>query len=138
MHRHFIFVALSLLICSLSVITGCGYSDLGAVTGKVTLDGVPVEGATLEFQPDEEGASPSIGITDAAGEYTLKYTRDSYGAKVGTHKVRITLPTTSMDENGVETIVPQPIPARYNSATTLVSEVKPGSNTFDFELEKGK
>ena len=45
---------------------GCGRGgpELGRVTGTVTLDGTPLAGARIEFQPQAQDTSPSYGTTD--------------------------------------------------------------------------
>ena len=112
-------------------ISGCGGggADLGDVSGKVTLDGQPLAGALVEFQPAE--GRGSIGVTDAQGSYRLSHTEDLQGAVLGTHTVRITLADDDED--------PQPgggrIPARYNSLSELTAEVKSGSNELNYDLQ---
>jgi hypothetical protein len=112
---------------------GRGWPELGDVSGVVTLDGVPVEGATVTFQPlPPEGedqpshVSASVGLTDKDGRYTLMYVQDAAGAAVGRHKVTISAPMP----NGRERL-----PKRYNVMTELTSEVQAGSNDADFELK---
>lgn len=114
---------------------GCGDDgpERGNVTGKVTLDGEPLEGADLEFQPKE--GSPSYGTTNDDGKYKLMYTRDKKGAMVGEHTVKITTSTTATDANGNEIRVPQRVPPEF-SQQGVVREVEPGGNKFDFELRK--
>jgi len=113
---------------------GCGGDgpELGTVKGKVTLDGEPLEGADLEFQPKE--GSPSYGTTDDNGRYDLMYTRDKRGAMLGEHTVKITTSTTDVDERGNEIRVPQRVPPEY-SQVGVTKEVKPGTNKFNFELK---
>ena len=114
---------------------GCGGGgpDRGTVTGTVTLDGQPLEGADLEFQPEE--GSPSYGTTDDDGEYDLMYTRDKRGAMLGEHTVRITTSTTDTDDRGNEVRVPQRVPPEYSQAG-VTKDVKPGRNKFDFDLKQ--
>jgi len=115
-------------------LTGCGSDgpERGIVTGKVTLNGAPLPGADVEFQPEE--GSPSYAMTDDKGRYDLMYTRDKRGAMVGEHTVRIVTPTTSTDPEGNQVMVPQQVPPKYNAGSTLTRDVKPGKNKFDFEL----
>ena len=119
-----------LLVIAIAPLTGCvGTNDrpkLGTVTGKVTLDGQPLAGAGVSFQPQELRAS--LGYTDKQGRYELTYLRDIKGAAVGTHQVRIDrMPQT-------EGAPVKHLPARYNRETELTREVTPGSNVVDFEL----
>ncbi len=115
-------------------VTGCGGDgpERGIVTGKVTLNGAPLPGADVEFQPEE--GSPSYAMTDDKGRYDLMYTRDKRGAMIGEHTVRIMTPTTGTDTQGNEIRVPQQVPPKYNAGSTLTREVKPGRNSYDFEL----
>ncbi|GIW98513.1 MAG: hypothetical protein KatS3mg111_1846 [Pirellulaceae bacterium] len=76
-----------------SVVVGCGESipETAKVTGKVTLDGKPVEGAVVTFQPDGEG-KPATGKTDANGQYTLMtafQTKTVEGVVPGTYKISV-------------------------------------------------
>lgn len=115
--------------------SGCSNSGpkLEKVSGRVTLDGEPLEGADLEFQPQQ--GSPSYGTTDDDGDYKLMYTRDKKGAMVGEHTVRITTSTTATDERGNEIKVPQRVPPEF-SRKGVVKEVKPGRNRLNFDLEQ--
>lgn len=108
--------------------------DLAAVSGKVTLDGEPVRNALVQFIPiatdtkksnDMLFVSAAAGYTDPEGRYTLFYTSVA-GAPMGTHLVRI----DAQDDQGK-----QRIPAQYSGTASVIRrEVKPGSNTFDFDL----
>ena len=122
---------LSVVFVSLS---GCSRSEfeLGIVTGRVTYDGEPLARANVVFQPDGAVGTTSVGFTNDAGEYQLVFSRTAKGAIVGGHEVIINVWPT--EEN------PKPIkvPTRYNTATELKAEVKPGKNRFDFELSSAK
>jgi hypothetical protein len=92
---------------------GCGGST-SRVSGVVTLNGQPLEGATVSFTPasgDGGGVGGSTGKTDAQGRYTLRtVVGDATGAAVGKHKVTISLyreNPTNPDQAGTETVPPQ-------------------------------
>ncbi len=122
-----------ILLCLLSA--GCGSGgDLARVKGKVTLDGQPLEDATVQFQPTAKGGAPSSGKTDSKGRYELMYTFDTRGAMPGEHVVSITTAGTDFDEAGNEFEREERVPAKYNRKTTLKRTVEPGGNTIDFEL----
>jgi hypothetical protein len=57
-------------------------------SGTVTLNGSPVEGATVNFYA-MEGTGSSIGVTDANGKYTLTTFTSNDGAMAGQYKVSI-------------------------------------------------
>lgn len=117
-----------------AVLAGCGgvKGQFGHVEGTVTLDGKPVLGARVEFEP--ENGSPSYGVTDAEGRYRLQFTHDQPGALVGKHRVRIWTGGTTTDIKGQEVRVEERLPRQYNRETVLRAEVKPGKNILDFSL----
>ncbi len=111
---------------------GCAPGDIGLVEGTVTADGQPVPNAMVTFFPRPDGRA-SAGLTDEDGRYELTYTRGQMGAKVGEHKVTITTAVDGGDYG--DTIAKETLPAKYNLASELMEEVKPGSNTIDFDLD---
>ncbi|MFN5757876.1 MAG: carboxypeptidase-like regulatory domain-containing protein [Planctomycetia bacterium] len=114
----------------LAALAGCSPDNrppLGTVTGTVTLDGRPLAAAAVHFTPDGPGRT-SLGSTDSAGGYRLRYLRDIEGANLGRHTVRI---MTATEENGGREI----LPPRYHAATVLEAVVQPGTNRIDFSLQ---
>ncbi len=114
----------------LATLAGCSWDNrpaLGEVTGTVTLDGRPLAAAAMHFTPDGPGRT-SLGSTDSAGGYRLRYLRDIEGANLGRHTVRI---MTATEENGGREI----LPPRYHAATVLEAMVQPGTNRIDFSLQ---
>lgn len=106
--------------------------ELAPVEGTVTLDGKPLAGVQVVFGP-EKGRS-SFALTDAQGHYVLGYTFDVPGAVIGNHKVAISTPLEDESDPDALKFV-DPIPARYNTQTTLTAVVNPGPNVIDFPLE---
>ncbi|WP_238388836.1 carboxypeptidase-like regulatory domain-containing protein [Roseimaritima ulvae] len=106
------------------------------MSGTVTVDGSPIEGAVVTFQPT--GGRPSVGTTDASGQYTLRYSASIDGALIGAHKVVITTERATSGGEGSEPLVEgrkEILPAKYNEATELTAQVEAGSNTIDFDLQ---
>jgi hypothetical protein len=103
--------------------------ELGAVTGTVTLDGKPLDTATVVFE-SPSGRS-AFGSTDAQGRYELLYTGNARGAVLGPNRVIIKSRLDAPPGPDWK----DPIPARYNATTELTAEVVPGRNAFDFQLE---
>lgn len=81
-------------ICLLSVFAvitavGCGGGGFVPVTGTVTLDGKPLEGAAVNFTPATAGEGQAAqGQTDASGKFTLS-TVGGIGAVPGNYKVGV-------------------------------------------------
>jgi hypothetical protein len=122
---------------ALAAAVGCNGTpgNIGKVKGQVTLEGQPLPDATVMFSP-VNGGSPSAGRTDGSGNYELVYSRQAKGAEIGEHRVSITTADRGdPDADPPRPTVPEKIPAKYNSQTTLRAEVKPGSNTLDFPVK---
>jgi hypothetical protein len=126
--------SLHLVAGCLVCLSGCGgpeHPDVGRVSGVVTLDGQPLDKATVMFQPADGRASQAT--TDAAGKYTLIYLDRVPGARLGTHKVIIR--TEIPGEDGQPPIAKEKLPPKYHNASQLTAEVKAGANTHDFDLK---
>lgn len=89
------FLFLTLIPC------GCGRSDLpelGTVSGVLTLNGIPLSDAIVNFTPTGLGR-PSTAVTDPEGKFSLIYLQGIDGAIVGEHSVTVELVTTeAMDD----------------------------------------
>lgn len=127
---------LSGLLAAFVGLAGCGGPEnVGRVTGVVTLNGAPLPGAVVKFQPQPNG-SPSAAVTDDSGRYTLRYTRDAEGAEIGEHLVSIsTFSKGDPDAEPPRPAVPEQVPPHYNTQSSLTASVKAGSNQFDFQLD---
>jgi hypothetical protein len=121
----------------LAALSGCGGAKLGTVTGRITLDGQPLTGAEIAFQPQSPEGSPALGETDHEGRYELRYTRSQKGAFIGPNTVRITTAIERENDKGIIVRARERVPAKYNVKTELVRDVKSGRNTIDFDLVSG-
>ncbi|MCA9102259.1 MAG: hypothetical protein KDA63_13950 [Planctomycetales bacterium] len=101
---------------------------LKSMTVYVTMDGAPLEGATVTLVPDSiqgEGTKPATGVTDASGRCDPMAEGVGYPAvQIGVYRV-----TVSQKDGGTETI-----PAKYNAETELGVEV---SSQASDELDQG-
>ena len=83
------FCRLALAVCGLSamICAGCGGSPkLYPASGTVKYDGTPLADASILFIP--QGGRPSIGATDASGNYTMS-TGGKPGVPAGTYSVTV-------------------------------------------------
>jgi hypothetical protein len=107
---------------------GCSNStdqpEVAEVSGVVTLDGKPVVGVNVLFQPDSGRAA--VGLTNDQGEYELQYLYGVSGCKLGPNTVGFDWPPDT--PNVVA------IPAKHTGANAFRFEVKPGGNVFDITL----
>lgn len=148
----------------LSVTLGCSGGGVSGppivpVDGIVTLDGSPVEGATVVFTPKKEGTM-SMAMTDAAGKFALRTGAGRKGAAVGEHDVTVKLsigneestngPTT---DDGLAPLMPSEagvnapkapvakvgwiVPERYSKPGALTATVPAGGlSGHKLELKK--
>lgn len=117
---------------------GCSkYDNLATVSGRVTVNGQPMEGLQVTFTSlDQEKRRPSKGTCDADGEYTLMFTINEKGGTVGRNRVSIEEP---LDDMGEPVHKGFGIPAKYGLEGELEYTVEPGNNTdVDFDLEIAK
>lgn len=116
----------------LVAMAGCSDGlNLVGVSGTVTFDGRPLEGATVVFRPKQ--GRPSAGTTDAQGRYVLRYTAEKRGSLAGEHTVSITTAVNASDDTASTS--KEIVPARYNQKSTLKAMVDFSHRTHDFALE---
>lgn len=135
------------------------------VSGTITLNGKPVDGATVTFEP-MEGKGSAVGSTDAQGKYNLSTFNSGDGAIEGQFKVSISKyltpvvkPSTSTPpgtfgppglpddysppvvgsgaSRGASAGPKNELPAKYANVETsaLRATVDKKSNTIDFEMK---
>ena len=112
---------------------GCSKEDRGTVpvSGKVTYQGQPIEGAVVTFASTGTG-TPGAGLTTADGTYKLDVKPGSYAAIV----TKFEVPTATQEPVG-DVPPKQLLPAKYGNPTEspLRFDVKKGdANTFDLLL----
>lgn len=120
------------------------------VTGTVTYDGKPVEGAIVTFGPTAEDGEAASAKTDASGNFTLSTFEKDDGAIPGKYNVGITKTESvggmSKDEEHAAVEAGKPvkqaelvakIPPKYGdpAKSGLTAEVtEGGENHFEFKL----
>lgn len=134
------------------VLLSCGCSgskfDFADVSGRVLLDGEPVNEAKVVFMPsavneDGESGPYSQGLTDGDGRYELvtQDERGRSGAVVGPHRVIVSTKQAHLDPDVMDREiidVPESIPWKYTHyrETPLSFEVpRRGAENADFSLE---
>ena len=139
-------------LCALALITiavsatspGCSPSSDVPVSGRVTLDGKPLPGVHIGFQPiakqgDQNPGTGSYALTDPNGQYTLLLVEgEKPGAVVGNHRVEITARSEIPPNIDVPKRPPPRIfvPAKYNQQSELTFEVpKGGTTAANFDLK---
>ncbi len=126
---------------------GCQGGDQGPetllVSGVVTQDGAPVEGAMVLFHPEKKGVGIKVssGETDAQGKFELEshVSGSTYkpGAQAGEYRVSI----EKQDRSQVYKTMSAPkdmLPVKYKDPATsgfTATVSADGDNSFEFNLE---
>jgi hypothetical protein len=117
-------------------VMGCSSRTTASVHGKVTLDGLPLDDATISFVPTAGGQRQSAWTTIKNGEYAI-LDKDGLGTGPFRVEIRALRPTGEKPNPNEPTMIPSKeiIPARYNSNSELKTEIKAGANAADFALK---
>lgn len=124
------FLYLSLLIVPVCLAVGCGSRPSRVtVSGKVLVDGKPLESGTIIFVPDTGRQSTGI-IKD--GNFKLGCFTVDDGALVGKHKISV----ASTEFKNRETAIKYLIPPKYGQIATsgLTQEIKGTTDSVVVEL----
>lgn len=115
---------------------GCGSGapeGYARVSGRVFVDGSPAATGGIAFSPIDR-MSPTSGGRIVDGEYSVV-------APIGEAAIAVRVPKVVGEQKlydspdaPVQAIKTEALPAKYNDATELKFDVKPGDNTCDFDL----
>ena len=123
--------------CCLALGCGDGRPDRVQVTGVVTYNGQPVEGARVTFYCP--GGRPASGVTDNDGRFSVGTYDLTDGAVLGTHTATVvkTKPVEGVDLTDPGRMVDHVLPAPYRNPTDSplsVTVTTDGENDFRLEL----
>jgi hypothetical protein len=132
-----------LIATALALLCGCGGSDVGSVSGTITVGGQPVERGTVVFENPAAGISVTAEI-GSGGRYTVK-TYEFDGLPPGDYQIAIRPQVLSDGETplvsdpSAESATPaSAIPEKYHrlDQSGLTATVVAGDNPpFDFDLQ---
>ncbi len=135
---------LTWLLCCVALLSGCGANGgFAPVKGRVLLDGKPVDGAAVLFEP-ESGGVPATGVTNSNGEFSLSTTGHGAGAAIGKHGVSVSKQVIAQPNRKVEeseiVAMKSETPEKYASPRTsgINIEVKSGMAAVELQLTSGK
>jgi hypothetical protein len=130
-HPRMLEVIGSLAVLALAV--GCSEPTTGRVTGSVTIDGAPAKTGSIAFFPvDGRGAMAGADIVD--GKYAAEVAFGSAKVEIRVSKVVGEKKLYDAPNSPVKQLLAESLPARYNDASELLVEVKPGETEKNFEL----
>jgi hypothetical protein len=139
--NHFRWSAVGLAL-TLVALAGCGagVASRFPVQGAVTFDGQLVDNGAIAFIPlaDTTGEQVKAGGQIVDGKYVVAA---DHGPSAGHYRVEIfwnkktgRKVVMADDWPNMKDQTKQVIPAKYNIKSSLVVDVAPGRNTFDFNL----
>jgi hypothetical protein len=110
-----------------------------AVAGTVTLDGSPLPQGMIQLNPAPGTKSPAVAGEISEGKFSIE---KSQGPVAGKYKVSISSRAPAKIKEGeapggTPKLKPETVPAKYNTQSTLETEVPAGgSSSLDFPLKK--
>lgn len=136
------------LLPALLSLCGCGSTEpRGTATGKVTMNGTPLQEGTISFENQAKGIALS-GQIRPDGSFQLASHKGA-GLPVGSYKIAISpaamlqsadeIPLVGKNPKPPKDVSKSPIPEKYrkSSSSGLTAEVREGTNPpFEFELKK--
>jgi len=124
---------MGVLLLLLTSLVGCGSSG-ASVSGKVTLDGAPLDDATITFVPVAGGQQQAAWSSVKGGQYVIA-AQDGLGTGPFRVEIRALRPTGEKSADPELIPAKEAVPAKYNSKSELTVEIEAGPNTADFELK---
>ena len=131
------------LFALIGTLYGCGGADLNLapVSGTITVDGIPLAGVSVQFQPqkaDSNGMAPtSFGVTDDDGHYSLEVTTTGQqGTLVGPNQVTFSLPEVGGDSDVAGGESDQASTGNFNDERVL-DVPSGGTDSANFDLTTG-
>src|SRR5215467_12030620 len=104
---------LVLLVTSL-MLAGCSRSDLGTVTGNVTVDGEPAKVGAISFFA-VDGRAPTAGAPIVDGKYTAQVHPGLCIVQIRVSKVVGTKKLYDTPDSPVRQVWAEVLPAKYNN-----------------------
>jgi hypothetical protein len=115
------------------VIAGCAEPTAGVVTGTVTVDGAPAKTGSIAFFPVNRKSS-TAGAEIIDGNYTATVPLGAAKVEIRVSKVVGQKKLYDTPDSPIQTVMAESLPPKYNDATELTLDVRPGTNEQDYQL----
>lgn len=112
---------------------GCGGPATCTISGKVRLDGKPVEKGVISFSPDSGPGDPVTGNIEN-GAYSVRSIAGPKRVQLSAPVVMGKRPESNAPGAAIIEITKEGLPAKYNSASELRFDASPGLNSKDWDL----
>src|SRR6185295_13421709 len=121
-------LSLHLLLCLLLVhVGGCSRSDIGTVTGSVTVDGEPAKVGAISFFA-VDGRAPTAGAPIVDGKFSAQVNPGVCMVQIRVSKVVGKKKIYDTPNSPVREVWAEVLPPKYNDNTQLKLDVKRGEN----------
>lgn len=121
--KPFCLLLLSCFFCVLAF--GCSkaplLSGLSPLKGKITLDGAPLEGATVSFVPFESANRPATAKSDANGEFKVRTLEPDDGIAPGKYNISVSKRVT---ESGKEMTPEEAFEASQKGKQVIINRIE--------------
>jgi hypothetical protein len=115
------------------VFSGCARSDVGVVTGSISVDGSPAKSGSIGFFPVNR-KSTTAGAEIVGGKYTANVPLGKFQVEIRVPKVVGQKKLYDTPDSPVKQLLAESLPPRYNDQTELTLDVQPGANHQDYQL----
>lgn len=119
---------------AIGLLAGCGETSVTAVSGKVELDGQPLETGTIQFAA-ADGQAPSQAAMIEGGKYQTDLQRTNYQVQIFSPRPSKVVGKIDPNVPGGEPTVEERLPPRYNFQSELKLNVTGPTTTADFKLQ---
>jgi hypothetical protein len=123
------------LVFATGLFAGCG--SLATVSGEVSVDGKAAEKGVISFVPADGPGEPATASIEN-GRYEIRTSPGNKRVQISVPVVEKRKDSTATNAQIIEITHGETLPDRFNTKTELTFEVKPGSNTKDWQLDTKK
>jgi hypothetical protein len=116
------------------LISGCGKSNVGVVTGRISVDGTPAKSGSIAFFPVNRKSSTS-GAEIVDGRYAAKVALGTATVEIRVPKVVGQKKLYDTRDSPIKQLMAESLPRKYNDETELKLDVLPGKNVQDYDLK---
>jgi hypothetical protein len=116
-----------------TLVAGCAKSNIGVVTGTITVDGAPAKSGSIAYFPVNRKSS-TAGAEIVDGRYTAKVPLGTSIVEVRVPKVLGQKKLYNTPDSPLKQILAESLPPKYNDQTELTLDVQPGENHQDYQL----
>jgi hypothetical protein len=122
-----------LILIACIALVGCSRSDMGIVTGSVTVDGEPAKVGAISFFA-VDGRAPTAGAPIVDGQFKAQVNPGLCMVQIRVSKVVGKKKIYDTPNSPVREVWAEVLPAKYNDNTQLKLDVKRGENQQEYAL----